>query len=142
MRFWDSSALVPLLLEEPTSAFYRQLLTEDPAMTVWVLTRTEMTSAVRRKERAGELGRSTTLEALRRLRLLERSWAEVDAVDPVRDRAERLLAVHPLRAADSLQLAAALILCEERPRGWELVTADQRLADAALAEGFDVVWPG
>jgi len=141
VRYWDTSALVPLVLEEASSEGCRDLLREDRSIAVWALTRTEMVSAVRRKQRYGELDRSAAAQALRRVRRLEASWTEVDALEPVRDRADRLLGVHGLRAADALQLAAALALCLERPTGWGFVTLDDRLAAAAAAEGFEVHSP-
>ncbi|MFY9343542.1 MAG: hypothetical protein WAT39_13685 [Planctomycetota bacterium] len=54
-------------------------------------------------------------------------------------RARRLLANHPLRAADACQLAAALIACRERPDALGFVTLDSRLAEAARREGFTVL---
>lgn len=139
MRFWDTSALVPLLVEEATSSFCRDRLREDPHVAVWMFTRTEINSALRRRQRAGELAASDTRLVLERLSYLEDSWTEVSAVVPVRDRADRLLAVHPLRAADALQLAAALLLVQERPKGFGFITGHDRLATAADAEGFDLV---
>ena len=68
-------------------------------------------------------------------------WTEVDSLPPVRERADRILAIHPLRAADALQLAAALVLTDERPRAFSFVTTDKRLGDAASAEGFEVAVP-
>jgi len=56
-------------------------------------------------------------------------------------RARRLLAAHPLRAADALQLAAALVACDERPDVLALVTLDDHLAEAARREGFVVLPP-
>jgi predicted nucleic acid-binding protein len=79
--------------------------------------------------------------ALSRIAALANRWSEITDLDLVRDRAERLLAQHALRAADALQLAAALILTRERPRGRDLVTADGDLARAATSEGFRVVVP-
>ena len=64
---------------------------------------------------------------------------EVLPADSVRASAQRLLRVHPLRAADSLQLAAALLACEQDPPSLELVCLDDRLAEAAGREGFPVV---
>jgi len=49
-----------------------------------------------------------------------------------------LLGLHPLRAADALQLAAALEACEHQPKGFVFITADRRLADAAKETGFTV----
>lgn len=111
-------------------------------MIVWALTRTEIVSAVRRLGREAKLEASDVAIVLRRLEALARSWTEIDAVSLVRERAERLLAVHPLAAADALQLAAALILVRDRPKRRAFVTADDRLAVAAEAEGFEVIVPG
>ena len=143
MRYWDTSALVPLVLEETSSEECRALLGDDCNVAVWALTRTEMVSAVRRKQRRGETDRLAAAEALRRVRRLEEGWTEIASLEPVRDRADRLLGVHALRAADALQLAATLVLCQERPAGWSFVTLDERLAAAAAAEGFEVrsPWP-
>lgn len=141
MRFWDSSALVPLLIEEPRSANCRALHRADRAVTVWVLTRTELVSAIRRVGREGRLDRQGATRTLAKLELLSATWTEVEGISVVRERAERVLGVHALSAADALQLAAALVVCRELPRGRMFVTADDQLARAAEAEGFDVVAP-
>lgn len=67
---------------------------------------------------------------------------EVTSLDAVRDRAERALGVHSLRAADALQLGAALLLVGDRPKRRPFVVAEVRLAEAARREGFDVLVPG
>ena len=141
MRFWDSSALVPLVVEEAHSKRCRQLLRSDPRVVVWHLTRAELVSALWRVHRDGHLDREDVGVAERRLEMLARKWAEIDAVLPAREQAERLLRVHPLRAADSLQLAAALVAVDHRPRGRPFVCLDERLCLAADAEGFDVLRP-
>lgn len=141
MRFWDSSALVALVIEETSSRSCRKLVRADGTIAVWILSRTEMVSAVQRKHRRAELDATSTKTALKRVALLAGRWSEVDAVDLVRDRAERLLATHDLRAADALQLAAALVLVEDRPKRFPFVTADERLAAAAEAEGFEAIVP-
>jgi len=141
MRFWDSSAVVPVLTEEKHSKSCRQLLRSDPRVIVWTLTRTEVVSALWRVHREGLLKRAEVAEAERRLDKLARRWAEVDALLPVREQAERLLRIHPLRSADALQLAAALVAVDHRPRGRALVSLDERLSLAADAEGFDVIQP-
>jgi hypothetical protein len=51
----------------------------------------------------------------------------------------RFLRVHPLRVADALQLAAAFVAAERRPPSLQIVTLDERLADAARKEGFALV---
>ena len=69
------------------------------------------------------------------------AWAEVTAAARIRERALRALATHPLRAADAVQLAAALVAAEDRPRGHHFVCGDLRLREAATREGFDAVGP-
>jgi hypothetical protein len=73
--------------------------------------------------------------------VLSDRWEEVGAVELVRSRALRLLGTHPIRAGDALQLAAALIACEERPESIPFVCVDDRLRDAARREGFSVLPP-
>jgi uncharacterized protein len=140
MRFWDSSAIVPLIVEEATSGACRSLLRTDRAIAVWALSRVEVLSAIWRAVRAGDLDRAAAIQAGKRLNALSAAWTEVDGFDVVRSRAERLVAVHPLRAADALQMAAALVLSRERAR-WPFVTGDRQLASVAELEGFDVIIP-
>lgn len=141
VRFWDTSALVPLVVEEAPSTACRRLLRDKATIAVWALTRTEMTSAVWRRRRAGDLEASAMQRVLERIAALAAHWTEITDLDLVRDRAERLLGQHALRSADALQLAAALVLTRERPRNHDLVTADGDLACAAISEGFRVVIP-
>jgi uncharacterized protein len=94
VKFWDASAIAPLLIAEAST---------------------------------------------RRLQALAAGWHEVDPSDIVREVAARFLRVHPLRAADALQLAAAFIAAEQRPASLEMITLDERLASAAHKEGFSVI---
>lgn len=139
MRFWDSSALVPLVCREPQSARCRAWLRGDPVILVWALTAAEIVSAIARKRREGHLDRRIFVAAKSRLARLEGAWSEVTHSDAVRGRARRLLETHPLSAADALQLGAALVAVEENSSRIELVTFDTRLADAAEREGFVVL---
>lgn len=139
MRFWDSSAIVPLLVEENGTPAMRQLLGEDAQMTVWRLAGTEVVSALWRRRRADELDDAARAEAEGKLAVLERVWTSLEDVAHVDRRARRLLALHPLRAADALHLAAALVACDEAPELLAFVTLDDRLADAARREGFRVL---
>jgi uncharacterized protein len=139
MKFWDSSAVVPLLVEEDTSDFLTRQIHDDPGVVVWWATAVECASALARLERDGLLDRAGLQDAFGRLDELEVSWAEIQPVDRLRATAVRLLRVHQLRAADSLQLAAALAAAEGEPRSLPIVTLDERLAIAAQREGFSVV---
>jgi uncharacterized protein len=139
MRFWDSSAIVPLVTREAASSLCRSWLRRQPGMLVWCLTATEVVSALARKHRERALDLRTFRVAKRRLQHLESAWHEVIRWEEVRARARRLLETHALHAADSLHLAAALVAVEERTPGFDFVTFDQRLANAAAREGFTVL---
>lgn len=141
MRFWDSSALVPLLVGEATSAAVTNELERDPEPVVWWAAGVECVSALARLERDGALSAAEMVEAMMRLSALEGTWREVQPIERVRRVAARLLRVHPLRAADALQLAAAFVAAEEQPASLGVVTLDDRLARAAEREGFVVIEP-
>ena len=139
MRFWDASAIVPLVVAEESTKTLQRLATADPAMLVWWATSVECASAIARLERDGALESRSANEAFDRLNRLADGWHEVDASDAVRDAALRFLRVHPLRAADALQLAAAFVAAERRPSALHVVTLDERLAAAGRKEGFAVI---
>ena len=142
MKFWDASAIVPLLMSEPTTKAAQALANKDPTMVVWWATEVECASAIARLEREDGLDESAATQAFHRLRQLAPTWHEVDPSDPVREAAIRFLRVHPLRAADALQLPAAFIAAERRPSSLEVVTLDDRLAAAARKEGFAMIEMG
>jgi predicted nucleic acid-binding protein len=139
VRFWDSSAIVPLLCTESETHAMLELYGADPSMLVWALTRTEIVSALCRRHREGAIARRELSEAKTRLKQLESDWTENSDYRSVQERAERLLELHPLSAADALQLAGALVAVEERTSGFGFITLDARLGEAAAREGFDVV---
>jgi hypothetical protein len=139
MRFWDSSALVPLLVEEAGTADMRRTFAEDPGVVVWALTPLEILSALRRRRRAGEISEKDFEAAEVSFRDLERSWSPIADLEHVERRARRMLAVHALRVADAAQLAAALVACRERPDLLPFLTLDGNLGEAARREGFAVL---
>jgi predicted nucleic acid-binding protein len=138
VRFWDTSAVVPLCTAEQHSERLHSMLERDPHMVVWWGTRVECTSAFARRRREGAFSPSDERAALRVLEVLGSSWRIVTPTEAVRDRAMRLVRVHPLRAADAFQLAAALAWVDDSPRDQVLVTLDRRLAEAARLEGFSL----
>lgn len=142
MRFWDTSALVPLVVAEAGTARAEGWLREDSEVVVWTLTKIELLSALARRRRL-EPAASRRLTTARR-ELLEAwpHWIEVTAVEAVARRAERIVETHPLRAADALQIAAALVAAEGSPRPLDFVTFDQGQVDAAEREGFRVLGAG
>jgi predicted nucleic acid-binding protein len=136
VRFWDASAIVPLCVREDRTEELGGLAKDDPGLAVWWVTPVEVASALARRVREGAIeGRAEDL-ALARLGALAEGWVVVSPSADVRRLALRLLRVHALRAADALQLAAALVWAEERPAGREFVVLDDRLHEAARREGF------
>jgi uncharacterized protein len=136
VKFWDASAIVPLLVVEESTRPLQALAAKDAAMLVWWGSVVECISALARLERDGALGLPAMTLALQRLQRLSAGWHEIDPSDEIRETASRFLRVHPLRAADALQLAAAFAAAERRPASLEMVTLDDRLANAARKEGF------
>lgn len=136
--FWDSSALVPLLVAETKSGDLTLLVAEDKEMTMWWATPLECQSALHRRHREAPIASEVLTAATDRLRAIVEHADTVSPTDEVRRRAARLVSVHPLRAADALQLAAALVWCEEQPHGETFVCLDARLRDAAQREGFEI----
>jgi predicted nucleic acid-binding protein len=136
VNFWDSSAIVPVCVNEPATAAAKSILAKDPYTVVWWATRTECLSALARQTREGGITTAGERQARQVLETIAKSWTEIQPTDRLRATAERLLAVHPLRAADAFQLAAALLWCRGQTSGMSIVCFDDRLRVAAHKEGF------
>jgi hypothetical protein len=142
MIFWDASAIVPLCLDEPQSRVLKGLLKRENAMAVWWGSIVECHSAVARL-RCEEVLRESEEDWVRQLlEVLAEAWTEIEPSRDVREIASRLLLVHPLRAADSLQLAAALVWADKRPKGHRFACLDARLREAVRKEGFTLLPSG
>ncbi len=141
MIFWDTSAVVPLIVDEPATAIAREAVERDPSMIVWWATPTACLSAIARRELDRSLSRRSAEQARQALGLLTAAWTEVLAGEEVREHAGRLLLRHRLRTADALQLGAALTWARGRPRRHRIATLDERLAEAARGEGFGLALP-
>jgi uncharacterized protein len=139
MRFWDASAIVPLLINEPQHTAVDALVEEDSELLVWWGTPVEIVSALARRERDGSLQAVEVTQAIAALAELSETWEEIVPSDRIRRVATRLLRHHPLRAADSLQLAAALVAADDQPGSLEIVSLDAKLNNIARREGFRVI---
>ncbi len=137
--FWDTSAIVPLLVDQPATTAVRDRARSDQGMVVWWGTSVECASAIARLEREHVLDAAATDVARGLLDDLAGAWHQVSPTDAIRGHARRLLLRHPLHAADALQLGAALIWAEDRPDTHRFCTLDDRLATAARLEGFTPV---
>lgn len=137
--FWDTSAIVPLCCQQIQTQKARQAYRFFSGMVVWWATQVECASALYRLEREKELTSQQTQQSLLKLEKYCWRWDEIAPSDEVRAPAESLLKKHQLRAADSLQLAAALVWCNSHPKGRAFVCDDSKLLLAAETEGFNVV---
>lgn len=137
MRFWDTSALIPLFIIEPTSHLVRLLLEADSEVAVWALTPLELVSAIWRRvpaprnDRQRKAAAEIVLDA-------NSSWWKIRAYDEIAEFAYAVCEKHRLRTGDALQLAAALHTWDDRSSR-SFVTLDRDLASAARAEGFPVL---
>ena len=142
MRYWDASALVPAVLTEPGTDLVHRWLQSGDEICTWGLTRVELASAIERRSREGLLTAAERRAALKIVTDLCNAATEVVDLQAVRVRASALLGRHSLRAADALQLGAALVVSEGGFRELTFVCLDRRLTDSASREGLDVLtWP-
>jgi predicted nucleic acid-binding protein len=136
--FWDSSALTALFVKE---AITELVLDEVQRITpvVWWATTVEIHSAFSRLLRSGLLTEADWQAGVARLDLLNRDWKVILPADNVHEIATEVLYRYSLRAADSLQLAAAMVWCQQKPAGRKFVCQDVRLGAAAAEIGFDII---
>jgi predicted nucleic acid-binding protein len=120
--YWDSSALIPLCVSQPQSPRSRTLYDTFTVVTWWA-SRVEMISGLTRLERMGQISHDQFVSGKKTVQEIARVWSSVQS---------------PLRAADAIQLAAAHAACDYKPERFVLITADQRLEDAARRSGFAV----
>ncbi len=136
MIFFDSSALLPLFIKEKRSREIERIVRQDPSVVIWWGSTIECFSAFARLRRERIIDSDLEQEIRGRLLDVKRHWTEIQPGDELRTVAYRLLLIHPLSAADSLQLAAALLWADKLPSGHPFVSLDTKLAEAARKEGF------
>ena len=136
MKFWDASAIVPLLVAESTTRSLQALANRDSDLLVWWGSQVECASALARLERDALLDMKGAALAFDRLKQLADGWHEIEPSEIIRENALKFLRVHP---PDALQLAAAFIAAKRRPPLLQVVTLDDHLANAARKEGFELI---
>lgn len=138
MAFWDTSGLVPLCISESRSQSARRLWRLFDRSYVWRETTVEIESTFARLDREAKLSEDDYLFGVKQLAKLEARWFVVETTPRSIELARDFPRQYGLRALDSLQLAAALVSCNEHPKNINLVSADIRLRKAAKAVGFSV----
>jgi len=134
--FWDASALVPLCVRQGITPRVIALY-KSHEVVVWWATPVEIASAIARLARMRQLDSGDYAKSRKLAKSLADSWSVIQPSDALRTKAAQLVDRYDLRAADSLQLAAALEWCEDAPQGRVFLTADRKLREAALLSGFD-----
>ena len=142
MIFWDASAIIPLCIDEPHSKAVKGILKKDGSMAVWWGSIVECHSAFACLRRDKVLKHSEEDQVRHLLSILAGTWTEIVPGEDIRNMASRLLLSHSLRAADSLQLAAALVWAGKTPKGHRFACLDSRLRGAARKEGFALLPSG
>jgi predicted nucleic acid-binding protein len=138
MKYWDASALAPLVWDDSHTPVARSIRDSDAGIVTWWGSVVECASAIARRQRnqgASHAREARLHQALADLRV---EWNEIPPGERLREHAMRLLRVHHLSAADALQLAAA-IEWAGAPSGRTFVSFDARLNEAAAREGFETV---
>jgi predicted nucleic acid-binding protein len=139
VKFWDTSALAPAFVAEPSSRQVKRWLRDDPAVVVWMFTRVELAATIaRRRSERPEMAVNWE-RSLREIAESSATWTEIAEAEAVRRKAEDVLQRHLLRAADALQIGAALIAADGDRSAVEFVTFDRRLAAAAAREDFAIL---
>lgn len=142
VNFWDTSALASLFVREVDTELREVEFLNGGPIVVWWGTQLELRSALERRRREGGLSPAAYAAAIARMEVLKKQWHVVRPSDFCLERTERLLSLHPLRAADAFQLAAALLACGEHTKAGDFHCSDRRLWEAAEREGFRIFTGG
>ena len=138
MSFWDSSAIVPLCVNQKNSQSAWRFWRMFSNRFVWRECVVEGASAFALLERQGMLDESSVRKAEDRLKLAEAKWTAIEPHSRIIEIARTLPAIYGLKALDSLQLAAALVWCKELSKNKNFVAADRKLLKAAETAGFTI----
>jgi len=136
--FWDTSALMPLCVNEQGTASASQLVRQY-ALVVWWATPVEACSAFLRLARMQNLSAAEFIQARARFHRLRQGWREIQPTEGLRAQGESLLDRYQLRAADALQLSAACTWAMNRPDGRVFVSGDKQLLESARMMGFRAI---
>ena len=133
--FWDSSALIPLCVPQ-TQSDRATALFASYGVAVWGFTQVEIVSGLTRLLRMGEIDDEDFIAGKQLAQTIATTWVPIRPSAKIASQACLLLELHPLSAADALQLAAALEWCDGKPKGYVFLSFDQRLREAAGLAGF------
>ncbi len=143
--FVDSSALVKRYVQETGTFWVRGITRRSPSTVIYVarITAVEVSCAIARRRKGRTLTQQRASSILHRFRQhLAGRYNVAQITTNLLDDAARPGVKHALRAYDAVQLAVALEVNRFHQAGGSapvtLVSADQALNDAAVAEGLTV----
>lgn len=131
--YFDTSAVVPLFISEPTTQRCRDLWSSSHLIVASALVEAELHAALAQAHRMDRIGADDLRNALGLItgRLVE--VARITVSEKVVTSASSLAVRHGLRGYDAVHLASALLLS---PSEVLFVTGDRHLREAAAAEGL------
>lgn len=136
LAYLDTSALVKLCVAEPGTDLVAAVWDGADLVVTSRLADAEVRAVLASGRRAGALDDDAARTAAAAWRRLSAGLRLVETVPAVLDEAARLVERHPLRAADAVHLASALVL---RSPDLLVLAWDEHLAAAARAEGLTVL---
>lgn len=144
LYFLDTSALVKLYVQEPGTDRLLYLIGDQPESRFAVLSISvvELRSAIRRRQRAGDIEASVASAVLESAqRHMERRFLRQPVNDAVIDTSLEIIDRYALRAYDAVQLAGCLVICGTAAEPFAFVCSDHRLLEAARSEQLKVLDP-
>lgn len=144
LYFLDTSALVKLYVQEPGTDRLLPLVSDQPGnrLAVLAISVAEFRSAIRRRERAGDIDAGVAAALLQALQShMESRFIRQMVNDPVIDTAKEMIDRYALRAYDAVQLAGCLVLCAIAAEAFTFVCSDHRLVEADRSEQLRVLDP-
>ena len=144
IHYLDTSALVKLYVREPGTDQMIRLANPSSGHTIAILglARLEFRSAIRLRERMGDVSPDLAAEAIARMDVhLQTLYLVQPVTEAVLEEAAGLLDRHALRAYDAVQLAGCLALRAQAGEVPSFVCSDRPLLLAAEQEGLGVIDP-
>ena len=142
--YFDSSALLKLYIDEQGTEEVIRLVGDPNCnhMAIMRLTVLECRSAIRRRERSGDVSNLVANQAIGRIEddALSKYFVQ-PLTEGVFKEAKRLMDVRPLKTLDALQLAGCLSIRSSLSSPFAFVCADTRLCEAANLEGVETLNP-
>ena len=144
LYYLDTSALVKLYVQEPGTDRLLPLLSDhsENRFAVLAISVVEIRSAIRRRQRAGDIDAAVAAAVLDVVQMhMESRFLRQVISDTVIDTALEMIDRYALRAYDAVQLAGCLVLCAVVAEPFTFVCADRRLLEAARSEQLKVLDP-